>query len=179
MEIILLHSAMVEASRLLVAAFGLDPLTVVDETVQRDGYTVRIVGKHAVAVALCPNFSAYPTLVVMDGEATRVVGVSSWQDCLKAITYVPPAPQPVPTPRVITQFAFSRLFTKAERIAIRQAAKVDVDVEDFLDILDRAGEVDLDLQDTVDGVMAMEDASLIGEGRAIRILANLPPVEQE
>lgn len=175
MEIVLLHSAMVEASRLLVAAFGLDPLTVVDETAQRDGYTVRIVGKHSVAVALCPNFSAYPTLAVLGDPPTRSSQVESWQDCLRVIQYTPPEPEAVPLPRTISQFAFSRLFTKPERIAIRQAAKVNADVEDFLDILDRAGEVDLDLQETIDGVEAMEAGGLIGTGRAAQILAGVQP----
>lgn len=160
METIILHSKDSEASRNLVSdcADSMFP-------------NVTVIDNHEAAIAACPNFSAYPT-VLHDGRVLSPA--ESWE---AAVEWINSPPAPTPAPRVISQFAFSRLFTKAERIAIRQAAKVNADVEDFLDILDRAGEVDLDLQDTVDGVMAMEAASLIGTGRAVRILANIPPVE--
>jgi hypothetical protein len=81
MGIILLHSAQVEASRAILQELGLDAGTV-DSTATRDGRAVRVVGKHALAVAVSPNFSAYPAIVVRDGGSLRVKSpVGSWAEC--------------------------------------------------------------------------------------------------
>lgn len=176
MQIIFLHSAQVEASRNIIAVLGLLS-DVVDARLIMDGHAVQVIGKHALAVAACPNFSAYPAIVVTDGESVRVKSpVATWAECLDFADNPPVDPE-VTRARIVSQFEFYNLFTSVERKGIRAAAKVNADVEDTLDGLDRAKDVDLDLPLTVSGIQGMEDAGLLGLGRAARILANLPPVE--
>ncbi len=169
MEILILHSEMVEASRELVAdylaaiagntaLFGENPVTIID--------------KHKDAVSACPNFSAYPAIVVRDGETARVLSPApSWADAMAWIQN-PPAPAPV---TLLTQFEFSQLFTAAERIAIRTASKANPAIEDAVDILNRASMVDLVLPETQAGVMGMAQAGLLTPERAADILAGRKP----
>jgi hypothetical protein len=70
---------------------------------------------------------------------------------------------------------FLRLFTQAERIAIRQAAKLNPVVEDYQAILDAATIIRLSDEDIQDGIPELEDAGLIGPGRAAQILAGESP----
>jgi hypothetical protein len=70
-----------------------------------------------------------------------------------------------------------RLFTQAERIAIRQAAKVNEVVEDYQAILDASPEkVRLSDADIQEGIPELEDAGLLAPGRAAQILSGEPPV---
>jgi hypothetical protein len=71
----------------------------------------------------------------------------------------------------ITQLAFMRRFTDAERLAIRAAAKSSPQVEDYLDLLSKSQDVTLTDELTVAGVQALEAAGLIAAGRAVEILA--------
>ena len=89
------------------------------------------------------------------------------------VTPEPPAPPPVDE---LHKVDFLRLFTQAERIAIRQAAKVNQVVEDYQDMLDASpGKVRLSDPDIQEGVPELEDAGLIGPGRAAQILSGESP----
>lgn len=79
----------------------------------------------------------------------------------------PPPPAP-PREMQLTKLQFLRLFTTAERIAIR--ASSDPVIVDFLQLLDLAQDVRLDDPDTVQGVHYLESEGLIAAGRAAEIL---------
>jgi hypothetical protein len=75
-------------------------------------------------------------------------------------------------PNHITKYAFSMRLTATERKAIRAAAKVDEDVEDFQELFNLAAFVDLDSQEGVANKLTMlEEAGLLDEGRADEILS--------
>ena len=88
------------------------------------------------------------------------------------VTPPPPEPQPV---NEMDKVDFVRLFTQAERITIRQAAKVNPQVEDYQYMLDQASVVRLSDPDIQAGIPALEAAGLIGAGRAAQILAGEAP----
>ena len=79
----------------------------------------------------------------------------------------PPPPAP-PREMQLTKLQFLRLFTTAERIAIR--ASSDPVIVDFLQLLDLAQDVRLDDPDTIQGVHYLESEGLIAAGRAAEIL---------
>jgi hypothetical protein len=108
--------------------------------------------------------------------------------------YVPPdpvpEPEPPPLPRHITVLAFRNRFTPAEKIAIdlasidtpaaamavrqRQAA-IRVNLADTA----VAKHIDMDRPDTRSGVIDLEEAAIIGAGRALEILdAEIQPDER-
>lgn len=74
-------------------------------------------------------------------------------------------------PRLLTKLAFLRRMTQEERIAFRQAAKVNPVMEDFMALLDLAMDVDLDDPDVVKGLQAAEAGGLLASGRTAEILA--------
>lgn len=79
----------------------------------------------------------------------------------------------------ITIYAFKQRFTQAERITIREAAKVIPEIEDFQDLLDSATYVDFALADGVAAMLPqLESASLLSGGRAEEIV-NAPVKEHE
>lgn len=84
-----------------------------------------------------------------------------------------PTPEPAPVP--LNKIDFLRLFLQGERIAIREAAKVNPIVADYQDMLDAAGVVLLTDPDIVAGVPLLEQAGLLGAGRAVKILAGEAP----
>ena len=73
--------------------------------------------------------------------------------------------------KTITKLAFLNRFTSDERIGIRTAAAQSPAIADYLAMLDAAQDIDLTDARTIGGVQALEDAGLIGEGRATEILA--------
>lgn len=91
--------------------------------------------------------------------------------------FFPFTPEPPPPPPVdeLNKVDFLRLFTQAERIAIRQAAKVNLVVEDYQAMLDNAEIIRLSDPDIQAGVPLLEGAGLIGPGRAAQILAGESP----
>lgn len=91
--------------------------------------------------------------------------------------FFPFTPDPPPPPPVdeLNKVDFLRLFTQAERIAIRQAAKVNLVVEDYQAMLDNAEIIRLSDPDIQAGVPLLEGAGLIGPGRAAQILAGESP----
>ncbi len=79
----------------------------------------------------------------------------------------PPAPPPI---RRITKLSFRNRFTDAEKLALYTAAESSVQLRVYLDDLAAAEFVDLDYPATVAGVQALEQAGIIGAGRAAEIL---------
>lgn len=88
------------------------------------------------------------------------------------VTPPPPEPQPVDE---LNKIDFLRLFTQAERITIRQAAKVNPQVEDYQDMLNQATVVRLSDPDIQTGIPALEAAGILVPGRAAQILAGEAP----
>ncbi len=94
----------------------------------------------------------------------------------------PPPPPPPPSissfGRIVTVLAFRLRFSTSERVALKAAssagtmaaASVAVSMEDILS----AGYINLDHPETISGVIALEQAGLLANGRASEILA--PPV---
>lgn len=75
------------------------------------------------------------------------------------------------TKPVITKLEFLDRFTPEERIAIRNAAKTNPVIEDYLDILNNASEVNLLSGTTIGGANGLEAMGHIAQGRAAIILA--------
>ena len=76
-----------------------------------------------------------------------------------------------PIPRTITKLEYLRRFTTVERVTIRTASKSEPVLEDYLAMMELAGDIDLDDADTVGAVSMLEGAGLIATGRAAEILA--------
>lgn len=74
-------------------------------------------------------------------------------------------------PASLSQLDFLRRFTVQERVAVREAAKTDAIVADFLDLLNRATEIHVDAPDTIAGIGYLVSVSLLTEPRAAEILA--------
>jgi hypothetical protein len=89
-------------------------------------------------------------------------------------TFIAP-PVPEPGPIILNKVDFLRLFTQQERIDIRAAAAVNPVVADYQSMLDAAVTVNLQDPDILSGIPLLEQAGLIGPGRAAQILANEPP----
>ena len=83
---------------------------------------------------------------------------------------VPPKQPVYGGQRVLPRTDFLRLFTQAERMAIRTEAKQNAVLEDFMALMDSNPTTNLDDPDTVAGVTLLEQAGLIGAGRAVEIL---------
>jgi hypothetical protein len=88
--------------------------------------------------------------------------------------YTPPPPPPAPVDE-LNKIDFLRLFTQAERIAIRQAAAVNDLIADYQAMLDAANVVRLSDPDIQSGVPLLELGGLIGPGRAAQILSGEIP----
>ncbi|KAF0235047.1 MAG: hypothetical protein FD177_206 [Desulfovibrionaceae bacterium] len=118
MNIIILHDPLSEASRVLLFEMGGEPAGE-DVTITLGGREVRVISKHALAVAACPNFSAYPAIVVQDGEAMRVKSpVESWADCLDFADN-PPVAVPAQASRTMTKYEFrTKVLTFEERLTM-------------------------------------------------------------
>lgn len=102
-------------------------------------------------------------------------GATGWVVLNERPAYVPPEivlPELPPLERI----EFLRLFTQTERIAIREAAKTDLVIEDYQYMLDNSSLVLLSDPDIVSDVSYLEQLGLIGNGRAAQILAGVKPV---
>ncbi|KAF0235362.1 MAG: hypothetical protein FD177_116 [Desulfovibrionaceae bacterium] len=171
MEITLLHSAQVATSRNIVRELGGDPAGN-EATITHEGREVRVISKHALAVAACPNFSAYPAIVVQDGETVRVKSpVESWQDCLDFADN-PPEPAPsIPTPKIeFTKTDFLDLFTVEEQVALKGLEKTDDAVALFWERYRVADNIRLDDPRTIGAINMLAAAGHITLARAAAIL---------
>lgn len=98
--------------------------------------------------------------------------VASILDLTEAEISLIPQPIPrVPAQRVVTALAFLERFTQAERIALREAARQNAVLDDWLDMLRAAQEVDLDDERTTAGIAAFVIGGLITAERAAEILS--------
>jgi hypothetical protein len=81
--------------------------------------------------------------------------------------------RPAPQPRVVTALAFMERLSQAKRIAIRQAARQPGGeaLDDWLDMLRAAQEVNLDDPRTQEGVHALLAFGLLTEAEAKALLA--------
>jgi len=70
-----------------------------------------------------------------------------------------------------TKLEYLRRFTQTERIAIREAAKVSPELEDYMQLLELATEVRSDDPDIAAALGMLEAVGLIGPGRAAEIIA--------
>jgi len=73
--------------------------------------------------------------------------------------------------RTFTKLEYLRMFTGAERVAIRAAAKSNAVLEDYMALLAEASDVSLDDPDTITAVQMLEAVGLLAAGRAAEILA--------
>lgn len=91
----------------------------------------------------------------------------------------PPAPAaPPPLPNVITKVSMlTRRLTTAEFVGILTAAKTDPAIEAWKYVFDAASQVDLDSQNTKDGMALLVAKGLLTQARADAILT--APVQPE
>lgn len=73
----------------------------------------------------------------------------------------------------LTKFQFLSRFTKEERILIRNTAKTNDQLFDFMQMLELSGEIQLTNPETTSGVRFLEVAGLLAAGRADQILVRL------
>ena len=110
-------------------------------------------------------------------DLSAALGVAADETGYAGQGFFPFTPEPPPPPPVdeLHKVDFLRLFTQAERIAIRQAAKVNPVVEDYQAILDAATIIRLSDADIQEGIPELEDAGLLAPGRAAQILSGESP----
>jgi len=110
-------------------------------------------------------------------DLTAALGVAAEELGFDGQGFFPFTPDPPPPPPVdeLNKVDFLRLFTQAERIAIRAAAKVNPVVEDYEDMLNKAPTIRLSDPDIQAGVPLLEGVGLIDPGRAAQILAGESP----
>lgn len=127
------------------------------------------------------------TATARPAEAGNMVELQSLDSSLLGSTYsvetgvfTPPAPVVV---RHISRLAFLARFTDAEAIGI-DLASIGATVEAaamrrYLNKVNAAKHIDLEMEDTVQGVQAIEAAGLLAPGRAAQILgAEIHPSER-
>lgn len=73
--------------------------------------------------------------------------------------------------RYIPKVVFMQRMAASARIAVRQAAKTDPYIEDFLDLLAATIEVNLDDPDTLAGVQYLVASELLTQAEAEALLA--------
>lgn len=75
-----------------------------------------------------------------------------------------------PLPPSWTNYQFIKLLTMAERIAVREFAKTDAIAADFMDLLDKSGEVLRANPDVLAGLNYLVSAGKLASGRPMEIL---------
>ncbi len=104
-------------------------------------------------------------------EPLRIKGHSGDMPDLTKMAYNPATLGFYPKGRLLTKLEYLRRFTGQERVMIRQAAKTEPVLEDYLALLELADNIPLDDPDTVAAVGMLEMVGLIASGRAAEILA--------
>lgn len=114
-----------------------------------------------------------PLPAELRGVAASELADLAWRGpAWEGVAYVPvPPPAPAPARRWVSQADFKRRLTAPERIAIRAARSADPVVDDFVDILDSAPDVDLDDADLIAGLAYLVGLELLAEGRPAEIRA--------
>ncbi len=120
----------------------------------------------------------------IEGELRSNFTGTEWVN-VPYFTHKDPEPEPelVPgQPKKITQLAFISRFTDAEAIALDLAsigATVEAaSIRRYMQKVDAATFIDLELEDTITGVNQLEAVGLIGAGRA-NVILTAPITEQE
>ena len=110
-------------------------------------------------------------------DLTAALGVAASELGFDGQGFFPFTPDPPPPPPVdeLNKVDFLRLFTQAERIAIRQAATAHPTIADYQAMLDAATIVRLSDPDMQVGVPMLELGGLLDPGRAAQILAGVRP----
>lgn len=72
--------------------------------------------------------------------------------------------------RVLTKLEYLRRFTTEERVNIRESAKTNPVLEDYLVMMELADEINTGDADTIAAVNMLEQVGLIGAGRASEVL---------
>lgn len=98
-------------------------------------------------------------------------GVGIGWYCISGVFSSPGTNPDISVNRTITKLVYTQRFTQAERIGIRSAAAVSPVVQDYIELLVLAQDVNLDHPETISGVNALEAAGLLAPGRAAEILA--------
>ncbi|GFK94764.1 hypothetical protein NNJEOMEG_02611 [Fundidesulfovibrio magnetotacticus] len=125
----ILHSPVNGTSMDFLASLGVDELAGVSVTVNIGGQDVLIISDHAMAVAACPAFAGYPSLVASDGRVLHAP--PSWEACLAFESISPEAAQNLATGGYIPKKDFADRFLPVERQAILAAIRAgDVVLED-------------------------------------------------
>jgi hypothetical protein len=121
-----------------------------------------------------------PYVTVWDGTVFQVMDADGVYDAsatsaayqayiashpLPNIPVPPPPPTPLPT-REIHVVEFMQRVPTAKRIAIREAAKSDPILEDFLDIMDKAQQVILDAPNVLSGLSYLVALNLLTQQEA-------------
>lgn len=81
-----------------------------------------------------------------------------------------PPPPPPPLPNIITKLAMIDRFTEAEYEGVLAAAKLDVQVQGWLDRFAAANQINLDDSRTVSGINLLVSKNLLTQARADEIL---------
>ncbi|MGE4539196.1 MAG: hypothetical protein AB7D37_19175 [Desulfovibrio sp.] len=140
-NITILHSIFSPASRALVASLGVEVPAGNDVTVAVGDDTVRIISDHAKAVGVCPAFPGYPTAVVGEGDAQRILPFpTAWEE---VATWAAAPPAVADAPRRFTPAEFMRLFTQNELDAVLAAEATDADVKRMWAFIRAVGFVDM------------------------------------
>jgi len=171
MNIVLLHSAQVETSRAIVQELGGEPAGN-DATLTHGGREVRVISKHSLAVAACPNFSAYPVIMVQDGETVRLKSpVESWAECLDFTDNPPQPAQTVPAPKIEhTKLEFLARFSDEEKISLKALEDTDPTVALFWEEYRTADSIRLDDPRTIRAVEYLAAQGYIPAERKAAIL---------
>jgi hypothetical protein len=110
-------------------------------------------------------------------DLSAALGVAADETGYAGQGFFPFTPEPPPPPPVdeLHKVDFLRLFTQAERMAIREAAADNPLIADYQHMLDAATVVRLSDPDIQTGVPLLELGGLIGMGRTAQILAGVAP----
>ena len=86
------------------------------------------------------------------------------------IVELPPPPPVKPVGRRMSKLDYLRLFTQAERIAIRTAGKSNTVLEDYLHLLDLTDEVNTGDAEVANALAMLEAVGMLAPGRAMEVL---------
>lgn len=168
MEIVILHSAQVEASRALMDSIqtGYAQLnSPAEHSFAVGDDTATVISKHNKAVERLPNFSGYPTAIFADG---RVVSPAPlWPDLVALAATLPP---PTPGPRTFTRLEFLNRFTDQELATLKGLEATDPAVGIFWEKCRAAEFISTDDPRTIAGVDQLAADGHITPARADAIL---------
>lgn len=172
MKVIILHSAQVETSRALITELGVDPQMNEDIIVAPNGWSVS--GKGSYATLVCPSFSAYPTMVVIedDGRMRVKSPVAGLAECEAFINAQPEAPSKLIQ---LSKVDFLGLFADAELVNLKAKEQADPVVGVFWEQFRASDYIRLDDPRTIKGITALEATNNLPVGRSAQILAGESP----